>query len=438
MKRIFIVGVLLVYSGSYFCQKEVQQAYLNNNSTEIQLDNPNFNFDEEFYSHQLFFFGFVHGSATPQKIDLELIKNLSKNGIRYYAPEVDYSLAFFLNQYLQTGKEEVLEYALMYYRYQAPQDASIQFKNKWRSLYRYNKNLEENKKIQILGFDKCKSKELRLTHIAFLAPKKATSNSLIDSLNYFQNYEIQELEINSGKKIYKSGKGFDYYLSTHKSRFFDRIIAEYQKDSLGFLRAFGENSEGLAHILNQSKHRNREEAMYENFRAVALPLIKSKEKVYANYGYMHVQQSKINGYEYIADKIKNRTTTKVVSVIGMMQKSVCMKEREYKKEEIQVKDLTLKTITYKGYKTSSFYDGDSFIEKVNGIKLLQNASKSDVTLFKLSGANSPFNNSILFTNFSRGNRAWEIEPDSSTTDYFQYIFLINNSQACIPFEEEKK
>lgn len=423
---------------NFFAQKDKIDLYLFNNSTKINLKNPSFSFDEKFYNNNLFFFGFVHGSEKPQILDLELLKNLSKNGVKNYAPEIDYSLAYFFNQYLLNGNEKILDFACKYYQTRVPQDASIQFKNKWRKLHKYNKQLPKNKKINIIGIDKEYSKELTLTHIAYIAPEKPTGIAVIDSLIYFKNLKKNEIDIISGKPVYKSGKNWDYFFATEKTHFYNRFVSQYKKDSSNFIKLFGKYANDLKHLMNQPKTYNREQILFNNFKKIGLPLIEKGEKIYANFGYYHIQQEKINGNKPLAKLIKDYSAIKLVTIIGMLTKSECLKHRKYKSDGlIMIKGIKFKKAKYIGYSTSKNFDGDNLLEKVNGIEKLKKINKADnCILFKLNGVNSPFLNTMMFANFKRGNKKWIVDNNKNTTDYFQYIILIKKSKSNIPLEEE--
>jgi len=423
--------------GTVFAQKENIIPYLIENSTNIDLTNPNFQFDQEFYANDLFFFGFIHGAEKPQVLDLELQKILFKNGVHNYAPEVDYSLAYFFNQYLVTGNEDFLDFACEFYQMRVPQDASIQFKNKWKELYKLNRDLQKEQQISIIGMDKEYSSELTLTHIAFIAPKEPTGIAIIDSLMFFKTLETNDLDIISGKPVYKSGKSWDYFFATEKGAFYKRFVSLYKKDSLNIMKLFGEYSGDLKHLMNQSESHNREEIIYSNFKKIGLPLIQKGEKIYANYGYFHIQQEKINGSKSLAKLIKDSCNIKQVSIVGMLTNSNCLKHRKYKSEgTIIIRETKFKKASYNGYRTSKTYDGDYLFEKVNGIEKLKKISKdSECMLFKLNGEKSPLMNTMLFADFKRGGGKWKVEEGASTTDYFQYIILIKNSKPNIPLEE---
>ena len=160
-----------------------------------------------------------------------------------------------------------------------------------------------------------------------------------------------------------------------------------------------------------------------------IPIIRQGEKVYSNFGYAHVLQEKINGFPYLANRLKDNLEIKIklTTILGIMANSEVLKYR---------------TNGTKGYKTSKFGDGDSILERVKGIKMLKRIAKdNDVTLFKLNGKNSPFKDALFFVNMKRYRESlfrkgiWKAEDDSSTTDYIQYLLFIQNSKSNRPFPE---
>ncbi len=436
MKGIFILTLLFVGFNPVLSQTDEEYSYLLENSYSIDLDNPEFQFEEEFYSNDLFFFGFIHGSEKPQVLDLELLKTLQQHGIRYYAPEVDYSLAYFFNQYLITGEEAFLDFACESYLMRVPQDASIQFRDKWKKVYAYNEQVDKGDRIIVLGFDKEYSAEITLTHLAFIAPEGSTGISVIDSLKHFRNFEIEEANIMSGGPVYKSGKDWEYFFATKKSKHYERFKTEYEKDSLLVLSHFGIYANDVRHLMSQSQNDYRDYVIFNNFIKLGLPLIKGGGKIYSNYGYFHIQQGSINGAPPLAKLIKDSCDINLISLIGMMTNSECVKRKVKSDGRVVIKGVKFRNAKYGGYKASRSYDGDGLFEKVNGMKVLEKISGANhVMLFNLSGKGSPFNETMRFANFSRGGKNWKVDSEKAANDYFQYIILIKNSKSNIPLEE---
>ncbi|MEO1714768.1 MAG: hypothetical protein AAFU60_15670, partial [Bacteroidota bacterium] len=98
--------------------------YLASNQ-HILTPNTNFLPSEE---HRIFLFGAIHGTQLTQEADLILLKrHVESNRVRIYLPEMDGCLAFFLNNYLETGDQKALQEVVGLYKDFVPQDASLEF-----------------------------------------------------------------------------------------------------------------------------------------------------------------------------------------------------------------------------------------------------------------------------------------------------------------------
>lgn len=76
------------------------------------------------------------------------------------------------------------------------------------------------------------------------------------------------------------------------------------------------------------------------------------------------------------------------------------------------------------YMTSGQNYGESLADPViSDIDILDRFSKTNITVFKLNGANLPFSSKTYFVKGLNGG---------CTTNYFQYLILIKNSKGTIP------
>ncbi|GAB5523234.1 MAG: hypothetical protein Roseis2KO_11060 [Roseivirga sp.] len=414
--------------------------YLNQHQQEISLAAVNeINHEADFLQHDLYFFGFIHGSITPQEVDFTLLKSLHQQaGLKYYAPEVDASMAFFLNQYLVTGDEALLKTLVRFYEKRASQDAGIEWMEKWQKIRDINLQTSDAERIQVLGTDFPISANLTLAHIASFLPEKET-HTIIDSLRYFSGLSYPEQPaIWSGKPILESGKPWSDYFPDPAADYFDKLFDYIQENPEESSAAFGKNWLEVKRLIETVDRESRETVIFENFQRQIIPLMKQGEKVYANFGYFHIQQGKINGRESVACKLRNSLdkNLSMVSIQGLLAKSSVLKEKKFKKAPpVVIKDLTFTGMAYNGYKHSRSWDGDSFFERAKGIGMLKKAAKSDVILIDLKQKGSPFKNSDYLAAFSRGGKKWKLEEGKNTTDYFQYVIYIQNSNGICPLEE---
>lgn len=436
MKLKFILNVSAIVLLIGNSEAQIQE-YIISNSQDITSNE--ISFEPSFYENEIFMFGFIHGSATPQEVDFRLLKHLNQKGVKYYAPEVDISLAFFLNQYLVTGSEQLLDYITYYYSFRVPQDASIQFMDKWRKIYQLNKNLNQENKIKVLGFDKMIDKSLALTHLAHLAPKNEVGIPEIDSLKYYIKTTYSELHVKSEKPIWKTGKSRDYFFGGDKTELFNKLNGLFENNQDVFLENFGNNAEMVQMIFELTQKKNREKTIFENFQKVAEPLIKKGAKIYCNYGYFHIQQKAINNIHSFAAMIKKETNYSLVTIQGLLIDSECLKHVKLcPDKKIEIKGVSFKKMNYCGYETSTEEDGHTSSEKINGIEYLEELlTTSKIMLTSLVNNESPFFDRMMFADYSKGGKYWRVEDNSVATDYFQYIITMKNSKANIHRLENK-
>lgn len=397
-------------------------------------------------NYNVFFFGSVHGSQLSQEVDLQLLKHLAKyQNVRYYAPEVDITLASLLNRYLQTGNDSIIHYVTHHYQSRVPQDASVEFIEKWKKIYAWNSSLDTSKRILILGTDRLTSnRELRLKQIAFLNYKNG-ADKVLDSLRFFRHFRINASPaIHSGKPIMKSGKPYSYYFPNESVSFFDRFKTYYTESKSSINEAFGPDSVLLNQLLNYYPKTGRETAIYDNFKSYVIPKLDEEHKLYANYGYFHIQQSAINGQMSIAAKLKSDVP--VTSIAGILYDSECLLSPDYKKtgEKLNTKGIILEKAEYTGdIKKRGGLDGDSFLQKLKGINHLSKHSRkqsSNILLLDLNKVNSPYQGSNHLSTFKlfRGRSKWRTNPEKSTTDFFQYVILMSNSDGNNSFQSIAK
>ncbi|MCE7994360.1 MAG: erythromycin esterase family protein [Roseivirga sp.] len=424
-----------------YAQKRVIREYLKKHQQEINLAAVNeIHHQTSFLNHDLYFFGFIHGGVTPQEVDFILLKSLHQQaGLKYYAPEVDPSMAFFLNQYLITGDENLLKTLTKFYEKRVPQDAGIEWMEKWQKIRQLNLQTPETRRIRVLGTDFPISANLTLAHLASFLPKNKTGISTIDSLSHFSHlYYPEQPAIWSGKPILESGKPWSDYFPDPAASYFDRLFDYIKENANEASHVFGQNWELAKSLIETVDRESRETVIFENFQKQAIPLMRKGEKIYANFGYFHIQQGKINGRESVAFKLQNSLDKdlSMVSIQGLLAKSSVLKEKKFTKApEIMIKDLRFTGMAYNGFKHSRSWDGDSFFERAKGIGILKRIVKTDVILIDLNKEGSPFKSSDYLAAFSRGGKKWKLEKDQSTTDYFQYIIYIQNSAGICPLEE---
>lgn len=447
-----IILTILSYfavASSMFAQSTIENYMKNNtrtsNANDIKID---FN-SNAVYANELVFFGFIHGSEIPQKVDFSLLKDFAENGTRYYAPEVDQSMAYILNHYLISGDEKALDFVLYFYGKKIYQDASLQFRDKWKKIYEFNLSLPDEEKLTVLGTDKpFHDKRLAITHLAHLVADLKSDHLWIDSLKHCKGFDIDKRSIWSGKPAYETAvalkKPTTYFIypADSKYHFAERFFEAYHENKQQFLSAFGPMAEEAKRILEVKDLPKREYYIFQQFEEQILPLINNGQKIYANYGYAHIQQSKINGRTYVAGMLREAyPDLKMASVQGLLAKSKALKKVKKKRNGETVSGLgfEFEGMEYAGFKSSKSWDGHGIKESPKGLKELMRVSKGkELTMLSLIKEGSPFHRSDYFSSYEKGGKNWKVEEGSSTSDYFQYVILMQNSGTNVPYQELHK
>lgn len=443
MKSKLLISVLLIIEG-FNLQAQDLKEYIRENAQSTNIEEFNIDFgNSDLQNSNLVFFGFVHGSSTPQVVDFELLKYLVEEGdFRHYAPEIDLSQAFFLNKYLETGDVQFLDFVIFFYGKRIPQDASIQLREKWVKINQLNQRLPEKNKLKVIGTDiPSTDKRLAVTHLAHLLKEIETGNPQLDSLKLHQTVKLDDRKIWSGApaipKIQQyGGYTYDYvYPIDSKFNFVNRFCKYYDKNREDVIKELGKYNINISRILDK-KSKHREDDIFESFQEQIIPLIKSGKKVYSNFGFAHVHQKEIYGNCYLACKIKNQyPELKVNSILGLLAKSTVLKERKWKKgnETITERRLVFNKMIYSGYKTSKTWDGHGLFEQLDGINKLIKINKSnDISFLDLNKANSPFEEKPYLVSYRIGGKDVNVDLSGNTLEYFQYAILMKKSKANIP------
>ena len=444
--RILIIFLFTLASFSSIYSQQTQEEYIKKYAKGYSTQEFSLKDDLGVQLNDLAFWGYIHGSETPHLVEYKIFEYLAQHGFKYLMPEIGKAQAYFLNEYLKTGDDQLLYLVAYYQGMRTPQDASIQFMDKWQKIYALNQTLPIKDRFVVLGVEGTIAPydpALAVTYLAYIAPENS-GIPMIDSLKYFRHPEVLDISIISGKPalelaIANKRALYDYvYPNDSKYQFGRRFIAYYLKNQALVDQAFGVNNKEVHDILIR-EDMQREKITYKNFKSDVLPLLEKGEKVFSVFGYAHVFQGPINKYEYIAGMIrKNHPNVKTTTLLGVMAKSSALKNRKLcKTEDIQgPQGITFKGAEYCGYTTSKSYDGDGMFEKLSGINSIQKiAGKKDIVILPLIKENTPFNTGSTFISYEKGGKRWRPDESLSTIDYIQYLIYIQNSKANTPVEE---
>lgn len=402
-------------TASYYIKKEKfdTNTYLEKNHTEIDVDDcSGFNLlDEDINKNDVILTGEYNAVNESYQAKLSMLKYMNKKyNVRYLLEEIGYSQSCFINEYLKTGDESLLKFVYNYsegpiiYTW-LEENGFNGLNNKksydfWIKLRKYNETLTENKRITVIGIDVENQVGTALKYINSLLPENKPIAEIepyikdLENIYKQKNFTgvvrvIQNLQNNmeTNPNIYEKYLGtgyFDFHF------IIDNII----------------NTSKIYNASGIDMKKALDSSIYSNFKKIYSNLPKGKylgefdmENVYQN---TCLNMEDVTSFAMYLNSSGSPMQGRVLSIVYDYQNS-----------------KTMPPLLNQGEADEGFF---------TDIDILQNISKSDITLFKLNGENSPFTAKSYFVT-GIGNKP--------ATDYFKYIILIKNSKAEASMESSK-
>lgn len=385
-------------------QKAKVHEYINNNYVEIDLGDGDFTelsiLDEEIDNNDVYFTGESHGVNANEALNMKFLRYFKdKSDFKYYLCEIPYSMAYFLNKYMETGDAQILEdiYRPLPGTFAWNKDSY----RHWKLLAELNKNLPEDRKIQVIGIDIEHQNSNALRYLHSVLPQKEAPveiSKIIDELKSIFKGEkiVDESDIHGfSKKLKKDMEAFEglfkQYLGENYFGFklvCNNLVYKFEAYSSG-----------------NNFNKVRDERIFENFKEVNSIL--PKGKYYGQWGLNHIFQKEQMNIKWVAGAMNEmpQLSGKILSIAYVYDKCKSMN------------------------KARGSYSIENFSSYSSRLDIAQNVP-GDYLLFKLSGKNSPFAEELLWPLNE------EIPKSGVTTDYFQYLVLIRNSGAAEPLNGE--
>ena len=401
--------------------KETKISYLEQN--RFDLTSQDFDFPEKNFN--IIGFGAYHGSAKTENVEIKLLNALTKNGtIKYYLPEVDYSTAYYYNEFLETGDTTLLKELIIYNGYHITQERTIEVYEKWKQIKHLNDRLPKTKKLKILGIEWIRNYKYVTKHIVELIKDQDNQLQPIRRLKQTIAADTTNYSIDKPNLVNKNLK---------------ELITDYENDKKRYTSKI-ENVEVFEMILKNIKHSfeeqpEREQIIYDNYLTLKSEYNFSNNPQFMRVGFFHLEKSREgkDGYPSLYARLtenKIYPKQKIISVIGYFTDSKVFWSEQYDKNG-----------DYSGYSIEAgFGIGDYEKEYFRGIQNLKDTKISDKTLFRLNRSDSPY-----FTN--EPDLIEVIMPDEasnseavkgmSTLDFLDYAILISDSKASVPIYEMK-
>lgn len=365
-------------------------------------------FTKTILQNQLFLVGEGHGTQYNNELQFDLIKHLQQTvGLKYILLELGFLDQLYLNRYLQTGNEQVLDSFFQfhpntfYYNKQL-----LQF---FQKLYNYNLQLPAKSKLQIITVDLDFAYRDALLYIQRNLPA-----ALPDTLkNPFTT--MNPVKDTAALLIQK----------------FNNTYSSFIKNNRIYKKHLGKDFEDIEHLLDNINQRLqiavskrndlRDSMMYHNFLYAKKRYGIQDEKIIGLMGSFHVKQFDVPGDpRFAAILVKANAVKGVVSLMSIYNGGEAMIPNRNNKA-----DSSGKANAYINLKVSN----GSLSGPVTHYDLMEpyfNSSKA--VLFLLNKKESPFHQSNAFT-------LGEDPEAATTTHLFQVLILFNQSPATVPYRE---
>lgn len=411
MKKIFIVivviFVILLTLITVSTKGIKMDKYLKENVTELKVEDAMNTEDlavlnEAIVDKDIFFTAELHGIEANQELELKFLKYFKENAdIKYILEETSYSHAYFMNQYLESGDEELLKE--LFKPLKGTYAWTINKFDFYKKLYEYNQTLEYDKRLRYVGVDIEHQPVNAVKYLKAVIPEnKEVPVEIEEIIDLLKSKTVSQLLRNGEVSFLAKMKQINEDQGQVYSNYFG-------KNYLG-IKIVIQNMENKMIAYDAKKEGNfdkvRDKMIYENFLLVKQEL--EDGKFYGQWGLMHAYQTKERDVVWFGAYLnsddspyKNRILTIAYSYLNC---SMITKE---------------KNRTY-GEKPLDY-----------GIKEIRNFTKGDSTvweLYDLSGDKTPFDN-IAMVDIKTDKK--HKEP---ITDFIQYIVNITGSPASRPLQ----
>lgn len=372
--------------------------YLTKNSETIPLEE-SFSYqlmEPDIEKSKLILVGEIHGFEEPLKFDLDFFKYLHENHqVNHYLAELDFVQAGLLNEFLQTGNEDLLKEVLKNWFVLQGRNNKGYF-NKYLELHHYYTQLPEENKFEFIGIDKIQDMELISKYLSALFPSMNIEES--------KTLDIETLliQIDTLSQLYTNSSDTLFILSHLKTNL------QYRTEKV-----------------------NREEVMYQNFRHIYTAYHLEESKLYGYFGLYHVFQYRVNAQHPFASKIRQ-------SDLGLEEKILSVNFFMVDSYTVMDSKSLPKFIRDEGKYTRMPITSDNMLFMyIYGVKDFKRmTAENHKSLIKMNAENNPYSGT------NRLNKTIQILPVTKVwemTDqgkpYVQYTVFVRNSDWAEPMIE---
>jgi hypothetical protein len=220
-------------------------------------------------------------------------------------------------------------------------------------------------------------------------------------------------------------------------KFIRRLVVDITSNEMVYKKIFKNKFFDFQFITNNiASKKGREEKIFYNFNIFYNEYKLTNEKMYGFWGRFHAMQDSINNGMSFSAMLKKSNlplAKKIISIPVYCIESASMLPTQFLPLMAQQKGTI--------YSKSDMVNDDSFVYKVDGIKAVGKfVGKNENVIFKLIGNESPYNKGLqLVESSSKFDKTfnWSGNKLAATTDYFQYLIVVRNSDWAVPYGDNK-
>ena len=380
----------------------------------LALDTPAFPlFDPKFYDNQLFLLGEAHGVQRPQA--LALLQHLNQRaGVRTYVTEVDCAKAYYLNEYLRTGHEATLSLVFRSWQQENSQWANRDLRAKFQQIRAWNLTLLQRRKVRFLGLDQLQDLPLAADYLNALMHNKKLPLALRAQLDSVAT----RLRL-PARPVLLAGVA-------------QRAAQELTRQAATCGPRLGRAYDALLLLLTNASYSRagileREQHIFDNFRALYRTQRLEGEKLYGLWGLAHVLQSPLqSGATLFAGLVRQSDLplrNKVASVLCVFADCRMLLPTAFLPPVLQAQGQPF-TVTDR-------FNHNGPLTVLDGMaELMQRTAPGSATLFKLDAPAAATTRQPIRVRYAPGippGQQIQFAPQLPASAYVQYLLLVRDS-----------
>lgn len=346
-------------------------------------------------AYRVFLSGEHHSQAKSYQTKKMLIQYLhEKQGVDYLLYEAGMAHGVLLDDYIQTKNEENLTFWMNELKGTlAYTQEEYEFCH-W--LYDYNQQQPENHKLHIIGLDVEHQQATSARGLSLLMDDSVTPAKEIQSL-------IERIKESDGTAVEEFPQALEDYPEQMKEVFGENFpwVEQYAKNVTATYQFFD-----WIKAAKPNPHQIRDNAMMDNFRFV-LEQLPKEAKFFGQFGLDHVIQSGGAGYNTFATQLQEDDSPVKGELCSIDLVYVYQSDRSrigYQCEVYHNEPITL---------FRDYYGKDTFVS----------LDEKGSPFFRYEGEES------------KDREDFDDKFAIGTTDYFQKILLLTDSEECQPYQE---